>query len=135
MPEPVSQYVETEEESGWPLPAARPVSIARVPPARRRTALDAIAVLLAALGFAAAAGAAVWYLHLGRDGTLTVPRVVGLRERAAVRELTDEGFAVRAVERPARGRRGFVVAQHPAVATRLPHGATVTIQVANGQRP
>jgi beta-lactam-binding protein with PASTA domain len=134
VPESLPQYVETAEEKpgSWP----RPVTLARVAqPPPRRAALDAVAVLLAVLGLAAAAGAAVWYLRLGHSDELTVPRVTGLREQAAVRTLTSEGFNVQAVERPASGRPGFVVAQRPRVSARLPHGTTVTIQVANGQKP
>jgi beta-lactam-binding protein with PASTA domain len=102
---------------------------------RRRSFLDVAWIALAMLGLAVAAVAAAWYIRLGRGGPteLSVPRVVGLSERAAVHELTTEGFTVRAIEQPADASAGLVFAQRPAVHSRLSRGDVVTISVANGQ--
>jgi hypothetical protein len=124
---------------GWPQPRprrrpARPAA----PPSRRHFPPDEAWVVLAILGVAAAAAAAIWYLSLDRTpppSTLTVPRVVGLRERVAVTRLTREGFSVRAIERPGNAKPGHVFSQRPAPLARLARGATITIRVANGQKP
>jgi eukaryotic-like serine/threonine-protein kinase len=130
---------EVDEAYGWPLPPEqrRPEARLVAVPARRRrrTALDVAWVALALLGLAVAAIAAVWYVRLpgGGPSVLSVPRVVGLSEAAAVHELTTEGFTVRAIEQPADASAGIVFAQRPAVRTRLARGDVVTISVANGQ--
>jgi beta-lactam-binding protein with PASTA domain len=102
---------------------------------RRRSALDVTWIVLALLGLAVAAIAAAWYIRLGGGvaSELSVPRVVGLSERAAVHELTTEGFTVRAIEQPADVSAGVVFAQRPAVHARLARGEVVTISVGNGQ--
>ena len=114
---------------------ARPVP----PPApRRRSFLDVAWVALAVLGLVAAAGAAIWYLKARPAPiatTLPVPTVVGVREQFAVAELTQAGFAVRAVEQPGDAKAGIVFAQRPAPQTVTKRGATVTIRVANGEKP
>ncbi|HXH97000.1 MAG TPA: PASTA domain-containing protein [Gaiellaceae bacterium] len=91
--------------------------------------------MLALLGIAAAAAAGAWYLRLGSGAParLSVPHVIGLTEQEAVHQLTTEGFAVRAIERPAEASAGVVVAQRPKVNVRLARGELVTISVANGQ--
>jgi eukaryotic-like serine/threonine-protein kinase len=140
MPRPSPSYLEREDESSdWPSPAdrLRPVPPATAPPGRRSrsSSLDVAWIVLAALGVAAAAVAAAWYLRLGGGGPpeLSVPRVVGLSENDAVRELTSEGFGVRAVEQPAEASPGVVFAQQPRVDARLARGDLVTISVANGE--
>lgn len=112
----------------WEPPASQPSR-------GRRSALDIAVIALVVLGLAAAVGAAVWYLQLRRSGSaeLSVPHVVGLSERKAVHELTTEGFAVRAIEKPAAVSAGVVFAQRPSVNTVLARGAVVTISVGNGQ--
>jgi hypothetical protein len=139
VPRPSPSSLDRNESFGWPLPAKplRSASAAMSPPARRarRSALDIAWVVLAVSGLAAAAVAAAWYLRLGAGGPaeLSVPHVVGLDERAAVRELTVEGFTVRAIEQPAEASAGVVFAQRPGVNARLARGDLVTISVANGQ--
>lgn len=102
---------------------------------RRRSFLDLAWIALTMLGLGAAVVAGAWYLQLARGGPteLSVPRVVGLNETNAVRTLTTEGFAVRAVEQPAEASAGVVFAQRPGVNARLGRGGLVTISVANGQ--
>jgi len=93
-----------------------------------------LAVVLAALGLAAAAAAGIWYATLGprsAPAKLRVPRVVGLRTGAAVRELTQEGLRVRVVEpRTLRPGGGAVVSQAPAPLTMVARGTRVTLRVA-----
>lgn len=88
--------------------------------------------VLAVLGLALAAAAAIWYIRLrpAPPARLTVPRVVGLSESRAVRALTTEGFRVRAVEESSSSGRGIVRSQRPLAETRPARGATVTIHVA-----
>jgi PASTA domain len=138
VPRPAPSYADPAEETDdWPLPAQRlrPVARAAPPPRRRRSLLDVAWIVLAVLGLGVAVVAAAWFVRLGRGGPteLSVPRVVGLSEKEAVRELTTEGLAVRAVEQPAEASAGVVFAQRPRVGTRLAHGSLVTIGVANGQ--
>ncbi len=141
VPRPAPSYVETDDDQenyGWPLPDARLRPATRAPApraARRRSLLDVAWIALGVLGVAAAAVAAVWYLRLGggAPAEVAVPRVIGLDEKAAVRELTTEGFAVRAIEQPAEASPGVVFAQRPSVETHLARGALVTISVASGQ--
>ena len=141
VPRPAPSYVETDDDQGnygWPLPDARLRPATRGPApraARRRSLLDVAWIALGVLGVAAAAVSAVWYLRLGGStpAEVAVPRVIGLSEQAAVRQLTTEGFAVRAIEQPAEASAGVVFAQRPSVEAHLARGALVTISVANGQ--
>ncbi|MBV8258455.1 MAG: hypothetical protein JO073_11625, partial [Actinobacteria bacterium] len=60
-----------------------------------------LAAALALLGIAAAAAAGIWYATLKHDRPapeLVLPRVVGLRQPTAVRELTHDGLRVKVVE-------------------------------------
>jgi len=142
MSTPAPHYAEDDssrEADGWPEPrrlgsAIRP---ARQPYRRRRSG-DRTWVVLAVMGLALGVVALVWYLSLNRSSPpakLTVPRVVGMREPAAVRRLTMEGFNVRAIERPGEGRRGRVFGQLPEPPATLDRGAIVTIRVASGLTP
>jgi PASTA domain len=145
MPRPAPGYLEDDspDDDAWPRPAPRsqpvqPRPAAAPPPRRRRSPLDVAWLVLALLGLALAGGAALWYVTLNRTkppSHLAVPPVVGLRELAAVTRLTSEGFGVRAVEQPGKAPHGVVFAQTPAANKTLARGATVTIRVANGQRP
>ena len=128
------------DDEGWPSAQVRRLPERVVPPPAppRRAFLDVAWVALAVLGLAAAAGAAIWYLKTRSTPvatTLPVPRVIGVREQFAVAELTQSGFAVRAVEQPGNAKAGIVFAQRPAPDTVTKRGATVTIRVANGQKP
>jgi PASTA domain len=134
------------EDYGWELPASarrvptavprpRPAAPRRLAPAQRRSPRAAVSLWLALLGVAVAAAAGAWYLRLDRSGPaleLTVPSVVGAPEGAAVRELTSQVFAVRALEGPSNGGQGTVVRQFPRPRTILARGALVTIRVATG---
>jgi eukaryotic-like serine/threonine-protein kinase len=136
MSTPASHYAEDEssrENDAWPEPR-RGSPIRPAPqPRRRRQPADFVWAVLAAMGLALGAVAVVWYLSLNRSSPpaqLTVPRVVGMKEAAAVRRLTTEGFNVRAIERPADAKPGHVFQQRPEPLTTLDRGATVTIRVA-----
>jgi hypothetical protein len=126
---PTSWYEETELEDE--APAVLPEELGEPAPAAhaRRRLLDRASLVLAVLGLALAAAAAIWYLRLrpAPPATLSVPRVVGLREARAVRALTSEGFRVRAVEESSTSGRQVVTSQRPLAETRLQRGATVTI--------
>jgi hypothetical protein len=142
MPRSAVHYVEDEtlEQEAWPQPRSRPRPVRTPPPPRRRqrrSRSDLVWVALALLGLAAAASAAIWYVSLNRTqpaAELTVPRVVGMREAAAVKLLTTDGFAVRAIERAGNAPPGVVFSQRPAARATLARGATVTIRVGNGRR-
>jgi PASTA domain len=128
MPAPARRH-DPADDGGWPAP--RP-SVRAAPPPRGRARRELGALWLALLGLALAVGAGVWYLSLDRTAApahATMPRVVGLREQAAVRRLTQDGFDVRALEQSGPGRAGTVFAQQPAATVTLPSGATVTIRV------
>jgi len=140
VPEPAPAYEESweEDDHGWPsAPVRRLPGRPAAPPPRRRL-LGVAWVALAVLGLAAAAGAAIWYLK-ARPAPLAkqlpVPFVVGVSEQFAVAELTQAGFAVRAVEQPGEAKKGIVFAQRPAEQTVVARGSTVTIRVSNGQKP
>ena len=142
MPRSAVNYVEDEtlEQGGWPEPRSRPRPVRAPAPARRRSRSrsDLVWVALALLGLAAAAAAAIWYLSLNRAqpaAQLTVPRVVGMREAAAVKLLTTDGFPVRAIERAGNAPAGVVFSQRPAPRATLARGTTVTIRVGNGRKP
>ncbi len=128
------------DDEGWPSAPVRRLPGRPVPPPAppRRSFLDVAWVALAVLGLLAAAGAAIWYLKARPAPLATklpVPMVIGVREQFAVAELTQAGFAVRAVEQPGNAKPGIVFAQRPAPDTVTKRGATVTIRVANGQKP
>ena len=128
MPAPARRY-DHADDLGWPEPRR---SVRAAPPPRGRARRDLGALWLALLGVALAVGACVWYLSLDRTAPpahVTMPRVVGLREQAAVARLTHDGFNVRALEQTGPGRTGIVFAQRPAATATLPRGATVTIRV------
>ncbi len=141
VPEPAPTDDDSWEADagGWPSVQVRRLPDRPVPqPSRRRSLLDVAWVALAVLGLLAAAGAAIWYLKVRPAPlatTLPVPRVIGVREQFAVAELTEAGFAVRAVEQPGNAKAGIVFAQRPSAQTVTKRGATVTIRVANGQKP
>jgi serine/threonine-protein kinase len=80
-----------------------------------------------------AAGIVVWlFLFRGNDKA-TVPRVVGLPERAAIERLNDKGFDNTFVVRtPSKTPRGQVFAQKPGAGTQLDKDQTVTIRVSSG---
>jgi beta-lactam-binding protein with PASTA domain len=92
-----------------------------------------LAAALALLGIAAAAAAAVWYAsirHRTQSPETTLPRVIGMSQRAAVRELTHDGFRVRVVEPKGLGSGGVVVGETPLAETLVARGTTVTLRVA-----
>jgi hypothetical protein len=124
---------------GWPQPqGTRQPARWSPPPRRRGSSRDVTTLALAGLGLALAAACAGWYLSLNRSSPpsrLAVPRVVGQREHAAVARLTTLGFGVRAVEEPGTAPAGIVFSQRPRARTILARGATVTIDVANGEKP
>lgn len=142
MSTPAPRHVDDDrpgEEHGWPQAHPRQAPIRSAPPPRRgRSPRDFTWLALAALGLALGAAAVVWYLSLNRSSPpsrLTVPPVVGMREGAAVKRLTTEGFNVRAIERPGDAKAGRVFAQRPAPLSTLARGATVTLSVADGRKP
>jgi len=142
MPSPAPRFAEDEtvvREHGWPEPQRRrPPVRPTPPPRRRRSPQDGSWLVLGALGLALGAAAAIWYLSLNRSSPparLEVPRVVGKPEAVAVRQLTTKGFSVRAIEKPGNAAAGIVFSQRPAPASTIARGATVTIRVANGQKP
>jgi hypothetical protein len=124
------EQAELEDEA----PAVLPEELEALAPVRQAPAglLDRAWLVLAALGVALAAAAAIWFVHLrpAPPATLSVPRVVGLDEARAVSALTSEGFRVRAVEESSSSGRQVVTSQLPLAQTRLHRGATVTIHVA-----
>lgn len=80
-----------------------------------------------------AAGIVVWLLLIRGSDKATVPRVVGLPERAAVERLNDKGFHNTFVVRtPSKAPRGQVFAQKPGAGTQLDKDQTVTIRVSSG---
>jgi len=82
------------------------------------------------------AGLLVWLLVLrGHDHAPTVPRVVGLRQGAAVGRLTRAGYDVTVVRAPSTRPANVVFGQRPGAGVRLGKGQRVTIDVANGARP
>jgi hypothetical protein len=125
-------YEQTELEGD--APAVLPEELEALAPVRQAPGrlLDRAWLVLAVLGLALAAAAAIWYVRLrpAPPSTLSVPRVVGLSEARAVSALTNEGFRVRAVEESSRSGRQVVTSQRPLAQTRLHRGATVTIHVA-----
>jgi PASTA domain-containing protein len=130
---PASWYEETELEDEAPevLPEEL-LPPAAVPAQRQRTLLDHAWLVLAVLGLALAAAAAIWFVRLrpAPPASLGVPSVVGLSESRAVSALTTEGFRVRAVEESSSSGGAVVRSQRPGAETRLARGATVTIHVA-----
>jgi beta-lactam-binding protein with PASTA domain len=82
----------------------------------------------------AAVAGAVWYLaREDKPPPATVPRVVGLDERAAVRRLGGEGLTASVERRRRDGTpRGVVYAQRPRGGGELGSGAIVTVLVASG---
>jgi serine/threonine-protein kinase len=82
------------------------------------------------------AGLLVWLLLLrGHSHARTVPRVVGLRQAAAVAKLTHAGYNVTVVRAPSKRAANVVFGQRPGAGVRLGKGQTVTLDVANGSRP
>lgn len=78
----------------------------------------------------------VWLLLLrGHGANQTVPRVVGLRQSAAVARLTRAGYDVTVVRAPSRRPLDVVFAQRPGAGSRLGKQQSVTIDVANGSKP
>jgi PASTA domain len=139
-PRPAPGYVDLddEESNGWPLSSESLRSVPRAPaphPVRRRSFLDVAWISLGVLGVVAALVASAWYVRIrgATPGALSVPHVIGLSEKAAVRELTTAGFAVRAIEQPSAASPGIVFAQRPDAHARLARGELVTIRVANHQ--
>jgi hypothetical protein len=121
---------ELEDEA----PAVLPEELEAPAPVRQAPGrlLDRAWLVLAVLGLALAAAAAIWYVRLrpAPPATLAVPRVVGLSEARAVSALTTEGFRVRAVEQSSSSGLRVVTSQRPLARTRLHRGAMVTIHVA-----
>ena len=78
----------------------------------------------------AVAGLLVWlFVFRGDNGhkqTKTVPRVVGLQERPAIKTLTNAGYNVKSIHEPLRRPRGIVGSQ-------AANGNTVVIHVSNGK--
>jgi len=92
-----------------------------------------LAAAFALLGVAAAAAAGVWYATLKPrtpSAELTLPRVIGVPQRAAVRELTRDGLRVRVVEPKGLGGGGVVIGETPLPETTVARGSTVTLRVA-----
>jgi beta-lactam-binding protein with PASTA domain len=130
-------------------PAPSPAGPAGPPPDRRVGAgmLLALAVLaLVAIGILVA-----WLLTNGNDSTaatttvivttargttasphVAVPRLIGLKEQAAVLRLGQVGLRPKEVFRPTKKPKGLVVAQKPKEATSLARGAQVTLVVDSG---
>jgi hypothetical protein len=140
MSTPAPRYADDDssrEDDGWPEPRRGDSPIQPAPrPRRRRLPGDLVWVVLAVAGLALGVVAVVWFLSLNRSSPpaqLTVPRVVGMKEAAAVRRLTTEGFNVRAIEGPGDAKPGHVFQQRPEPLKTLDRGATVTIRVANGR--
>ncbi|HEX6699446.1 MAG TPA: PASTA domain-containing protein [Gaiellaceae bacterium] len=67
--------------------------------------------------------------------TVTVPRLVGLKQLAAQRKLQALGLRVRTVYVPSTKPQGTVVAQRPAPGATADRGARVRINVSNGPNP
>jgi len=134
MSRPATRFAENEiapYEDG-PEPNRRPPVRTVTPLRPRRSTRDLTWVGLAMLGLVLGGVAVLWFLSLNRSSPptrLTVPRVVGLSEAAAVKRLTTEGFDVRAVE-PRRGTAvRVVVSQRPSASAELARGATVLIRI------
>jgi PASTA domain-containing protein len=133
VPRSASWYEETELADGAPEVLPEELQAPLPMPAQpQRRLLDHAWLLLAVLGLALAAVAAIWYVRLrpAPPAALSVPRVVGLDEAGAIRALTTEGFRVRSVEESSSSGRLVVTSQRPLAETRLERGATVTIHVA-----
>jgi serine/threonine-protein kinase len=79
-----------------------------------------------------AAGILIWLFLIRGNDKGTVPRVVGLPQRAAVERLNDEGYDVTAVRTPSKSPRGQVFAQKPGAGSQLDKDQTVTIRVSSG---
>jgi hypothetical protein len=124
------EQAELEDEA----PAVLPEEQEALAPVRQApgSPLDRAWLVLAVLGVALAAAAAIWFVRLtpAPPATLSVPRVVGLSEARAVSALTTGGFRVRAVEEASTSGWQVVTSQRPLARTRLQRGATVTIHVA-----
>lgn len=101
-----------------------------------RALLNDVWPWLALLGILVVAGLLVWlFVFRGHHHkSQVVPSVVGLRQQAAIRQLTGDGYSVKAIVGPAKAPRGVVAAQTPGGGSQLPKGATVRLQVSNGRR-
>lgn len=115
-------------EPGPPPPPGGP------PP---RALLDDVWPWLALLGVLAVAGLIVWLLvfHGRNHRHHVVPGVVGMQQQAAIRQLTGEGYDVRAIVGASTRPRGVVASQSPGGGSQLPAGSTVTLRVSNGRAP
>jgi serine/threonine-protein kinase len=57
-----------------------------------------------------------------------------MQQSAAIKRLTDDGYAVKAFVEPASRPRGTVVSQTPGGGSQLPKGSSVTLHISNGRR-
>jgi eukaryotic-like serine/threonine-protein kinase len=57
-----------------------------------------------------------------------------MQQNAAIKRLTDDGYAVKAFVEPASRPRGIVVSQEPGGGSQLPKGSNVTLHISNGRR-
>jgi beta-lactam-binding protein with PASTA domain len=85
---------------------------------------------LALLGVLAVAGLLVWLFVFRGDNrhkqSKTVPRVVGMQEQPAIKELTGAGYSVKSIHQPLNKPQGIVGSQ-------AANGSTVVIHVSNGK--
>ena len=99
------------------------------PPPDRYWWLWLLLLLLLVVG-----GLLAWYFLSRGDDKTTVPNVIGLRERVAVRRIHDRHLDP--IPRTGQSNRpsGVVFAQTPGAGTQLKNGQTVSIQVSSGRR-
>jgi beta-lactam-binding protein with PASTA domain len=76
----------------------------------------------------------IFVFHNGKSSKPVVPAVVGLQQNVAIKQLTDDGYAVKAFVEPASRPRGTVVSQTPGGGSQLPKGSTVTLHISNGRK-
>lgn len=109
-----------------PEPAGPPPGPAGPPPGLA----DDVWPWLAVLALLAVAALLVWlFVFRGQHShhaTKTVPRVVGMQEQPAIKQLTGAGYSVRSIHEPLKQPRGIVGAQ-------AANGDTVVIHVSNGK--
>ncbi len=105
----------------------------RPPP---RFLIDDVWGWLALLLVVVVGGLLLWLLVLNHRGSSkpVVPAVVGLPQQTAIKQLTGDGYSVKAIVGPASRPNGIVVSQIPGGGSQLDKGATVTLHVSNGHK-
>jgi beta-lactam-binding protein with PASTA domain len=133
-----SRDVDDERDITQSFPAAGPPPGPAVPPPPGpppRFLINDVWPWLVALLVVVVGGLLLWIFvfHNGKSNKPVVPAVVGMQQNAAIKRLTDDGYAVKAFVEPASRPRGIVVSQKPGGGSQLPKGSSVTLHISNGR--